>query len=260
MRNNHISYLIEIIRLSFLSLKEYKINFYFAIITQIFSVIPYMLFVFFIGYNFADTVNWESKDFILYSLILITYNTLLMLFTNSHLQSFINYGSFNSWLSKPINIFFTYFFSFSSINFLFFIMNFILLIIYLIYQRFDIYNILYATLFFLLLYIYSTSKTLFIQSFEFIKLGLSNTINIINMPNAIFGTYPSVFFEKNRLFKLFFIFEFFCIGTLIIPTIKGIKIKFLSLQLFILISLTMIFVITTYINWRRGLKKYEAFG
>jgi len=115
-------------------------------------------------------------------------------------------------------------------------------------------------LFFLLLYVYSLTKTLFIQSFEFIKIGLSNTLNVVNLPNGVFGTYPSVFFEKNRLFRLFFIFEFFCIGTLIIPAVKGVAIKFLFLQLFILISLIIVFIVLTYVNWKRGLKKYEGFG
>ena len=100
-----------------------------------------------------------------------------------------------------------------------------------------------------------------ITSFSFYAIGFTKYLyKFENNFFFIMQQYPTPFFKQTIFFYILMFYPFFFIGSLLIPFISGLKIWNVEFQFLILLLLTLLFSIITIINWKIGLKKYEAFG
>ena len=101
----------------------------------------------------------------------------------------------------------------------------------------------------------------FLNSFEFHFKKTGNMLALIYSATYDFLTnYPFQYFMQSKFKYFLFLFGTTFTASLIIPILNNTPVWNLKLQIFILSSLIILLTIGIYINWKYGLKKYEAFG
>lgn len=259
----YINYLIITLKLFAKSLREYKVNFWSSILTEG-TFIPLNLFFFFIFFiNFENVVEWGKEEYILFFFlgnIAFLISGLFIWTRGVHYN--ITTGLLSNYLVRPINHFYQY--SISNFAFPVFpslIINFALFFPLLIFFEIHLINIFYGIILLILIIILNVSFFVFIESLNFIKLGFGE---ILRRPledmSFTFRQYPFKLFENIESKFLLFLFGNIFVSSLLIPLITNKEIWNLNYQLIVLFSLISIFILGTYFNWARGLKKYEAFG
>ncbi|MCA9495510.1 MAG: ABC-2 family transporter protein, partial [Nanoarchaeota archaeon] len=200
-----------------------------------------------------------------YILFIVFSNTIHLfigfIFWGKHLFYMIKSGEINIYLIRPINPFLFYNFRTLSIPaFLFLVVNIFLIIISLIYTNTNIFNLSFIVVFILLIFL-TLILSMFLDSLDFIKLGLSSPFQRIYYRSMeVTRMYPSQFFTTFKYNFLLFLFQGYYLTLVLIPILNGKSIFLFLNELSILIIIILSFSLGTYINWKYGLKYYEAFG
>ncbi|MCA9495511.1 MAG: hypothetical protein KC589_01095 [Nanoarchaeota archaeon] len=253
----------ETLIILFKTFLEYKTNGFSAFLIQIFYASSMILLYYIINLNFSQYIPWKFEDFLLFLFIsFIIFDLGGFLLWDSNLFVAIKKGTLNTILSKPINPFLMNLINGAGSNiYVYFTSDLIILPIIIWYFDIQIVNISLFFIFFLLvLYLHFIFMNL-IQSFEWRYLGISNIfMDIFWKLENLFDSYPEPFFRGSTIYKFLFLFPSFFVGSLLVPTLRGYEVILFNYQISILIFLIILFTFITYINWRYGLKHYEAFG
>ena len=271
MTKNNLSKYFEYFKANFIilfkKLIEYKANFFVCFIEHIIYFSSIVLIFNIIFSNFADVISWKLSDYVLFFVLIdwICASTGIFIWRMPDLRNIIIKGDFNIFFLRPINRFISYFLHNLNGNTLIYtIINPIIHITTLIiFFDIELHNILFGVLIWILVWIGYISLYEFLHSFEFIYKSSSRTMNeVFNELNySLANQYPYQFFNKlNFKTILLIISPLFFVGSLLIPILRNYPIWNLRLQIFILILSIIIFIIGIIINWKIGLKKYEAYG
>ena len=168
-------------------------------------------------------------------------------------------GRFNKYLVRPVNVFIQH--NFEEIYFyelIDIILNLILLGILLFIDN----NLNFLNFYFILfLFLTMLGQFLFwilFESISFIAIGIKNAIDIqLFEINGILKTFPTQFFLNSNL-KFLLIFPNAFVSLTLVEILKGSLVK--SIYLVYLLIIIFVLILLIYINWKIGLKKYEAFG
>ena len=244
---------------------EYKTNLYIGIFLWATFSITTLIFGKILFDNFGDIVNWNFLDYIIFlafSNLIIDMSGLFwydkqlkqIIFKEKKMNFFLNIPGirfFNFSLSKSFNSTIL-----SSIEFSIFIT-------YILYNR--NFNIIFFDELLIscaLIFISYILVFYFLDSFSwrFMELGKVFSENLYDEGNDILRSIPGVFFNKNRLYFLLFLFPTYFVSSLIVPLFQGFIPNYFNIQILIIILLNIFFSIGIFFNWRYGIRKYEAFG
>jgi len=249
------------------NLIEYKANVFMCFIEHLVYFSSIVLIFNIIFSNFSEVINWKLSDYVLFFVLIdwICASSGIFVWRTPSLRHSIIQGDFNIILLRPIPKFLGYFFSNLNGNLLIYtIMNPIIHITTLIiFFNIELHNIFIAIMIWTLVLINFTLMYEFFHSFEFLATSSSRSIKIIfdEINYSLANNYPLQFFNKLDLKGiLLFLSPLFFVGSLIIPILRNYPIWNFQLQIFILLISIIIFITGIYINWRYGLKKYEAYG
>lgn len=242
---------------------EYKVNFWIDFSSQILFLSLGIFFLYLWQINFGDVIGWTFLDFILFFTSIDTIWCLAgIFFWKGNLFNAITRGELNNSLIRPLNPFFAENFGKLELTGLTMtLMNIPILV--LIFSQMEIEIINYFKFIFssLALTIFYITFHYFIHSIEFYFKRSSSLLRKVSFEiHNTLSSYPFQFFQKFNFKYLLMFIPTLYVGSLLIPIVKGTEIWNLELQLLILFSLNLLFSVGTWINWKFGLRKYEAFG
>jgi ABC-type uncharacterized transport system permease subunit len=245
------------------SVLEYKTNFWSAIIIQLFFLGTYVLFLDVFSRNFGDIIGWSTIDFVFFLILVDTVWVLSgIFFWRKSLFFGIKNGLLNNYLLRPINPFVG--FNLSSLDFggmVMFLMNLIFIVYYILSQNIKLLNLSMGVFLIIVVVLCMLLFIWFIESLNFFYKGLSQGIEpIIGSLADISNKYPYQYFKffGYKLWLLFF--PAFFVSSLIMPAIKGDFVFNWEVQLLVLLGFIFFYSLFTYLGWKFGLKRYEAFG
>ncbi|MCA9459382.1 MAG: hypothetical protein KC550_02425 [Nanoarchaeota archaeon] len=258
----NLNFIIESLKLSRKELFEFKSNIYSSILVQTFFYTIMFIFYFILYSNFIGTISLSLNDFILFVIFANTIHLFIgFIFWGKHLLYLIKSGEINIYLIRPINPFIFYNIRTLSVPaFLFMMINIFFISVILIYTKSNIFNFSFIFVFILLI-ILTLTISMFLDSLDFIRLGLSSPFQrIYYRAMEITRMYPSQFFDSFKYNLVLFLFQGYYLTSVLIPILNGRSISLYFNELLILVSIIFIFSLGTYLNWKYGLKNYEAFG
>ena len=244
-------------------MKEYKINTYSSLISNIFKISSLFIFLYIIESNFEELLNWGRIEIIFFSLFSFSIYYLIGVFSHSNaLRKVLLNGKFNVYLIRPVNIFYQHFFLSAKLRRVVSgLVPLIILIFYLIiysdiiWKRFFIGLIfsLYTGLFNLALYKTFESTAFFLKNNAFIWDNFEQI-------QDIYRSFPEPIFTgilKNIAIFIPFVYY----SSYVTEYVFGyIDLNQLIVLGFYATILTLIFVGVIFVLWPSGLKKYEAYG
>ena len=252
----HINFVKEIYVQAFKQLKEYSVNFWSVFVFDIVLFFVYLLFYSVILGISSEFLPWNFLDFILFYFSISLITKLTYFFRIKYFSSKLINGDLNVWRTKPINTFiaismqnkdsaiYTTFLYIFPLGYIFYIgdnSNYFLAFLLLFFSL--IYYIFFIAFF--------QSLAFFIKRNEvFVKT--SNQLHYLNEQFT-----PKVF-EKSLLVFLYFL-PSALFGYFFIEFLNERFEEFFKYNLGIGLSF-LFFIFGTYILWKVGLKKYEAFG
>lgn len=255
MKNN-LTFIIEKFKLALKENSEYKINLWSAFIINIVVIIILILF-FSIFKNLAgDILNWNSYDFLIYTLLILTGSKSHFIFSIRRMKQLLLFGTLNQILSKPINPFI-----FASVNSLkgpvliIFPILFISTLILIYFADYSNY-LLFLSSFCFGFIIYSLTIS-FLESFAFFIKENSFLNLFYQESNRSVRLYTPKLFESFS--KGFYFFPYALVAYFPLQILKGEVDLFFELLPYFFI-LFFVLIIAIYFIWKIGLKKYEAFG
>jgi ABC-type uncharacterized transport system permease subunit len=244
----------------FQSMKEYKSNLYSVFLIQIVFVSISYFIMFLIASNFGDVIGWSYLDFIIYTALIkmITQAVGFFIWGNSISASILS-GSLNTHLLRPTDIKFQYYFSnLSSSAFIFFIFSVLEVIILLLFFDSNFQISLFFLLIIFLLFVYQFLFFQVIETLGFYYKQLDQQILKLIYPiNSTLSSYPIDFFNKMRFKEILFIIVYSLLALLLFPSTYHYD---KNMVLLITLMLIVVFFVIFTLNWKNGLKKYEAFG
>ena len=242
---------------------EYKTNFWSSIIIQVFFLGTYVLFFEAMTRNFGDIIGWNIWDFLLFLVLVDTIWVLsgVVFWSKSLFHSIIS-GELNNYLMRPINIFLGFNFSRLDIGGLvMFAMNFVYILYYIVSQDVSLFSLALGVFIMSLIVLVLLLFIWFVESLNFFYKGLSMGINeIIGNFVGIAQNYPYQYFKSFEYKLLLFFFPIFFVSSLVIPIFKGDSISNIGLQLSILGGFIVFYSFFTFLFWKLGIRRYEAFG
>ena len=257
---NHFNFFIEKNIISKQASKEYKINFYFMLLFDIILFFTTTTF-FYVMLPFINLVlDWTIYDLILvYWLELLTWKILWSHNLRGWNNRLLN-GELNNYITKPINPYFGatsqlmswpntltgFFILFGSLFFMFTHQNYI-------YPFFGFLVFLFGVFMFILYFNFFYSLNFFIKD-------TNNYIyNLSRMPEGIVFDYTPKFFESYKFGFFFFLVPSAIIGFFTIEVLRG-NFDYFNIFYLPILCLFFLLILGTYLLWKFGLKKYEAFG
>lgn len=265
---SNFSHFYQILKISFIitikKITEYKFNFYNGILTQIIHTIFPLIFGKVIINHFGNIINWNFYDYIIFyyfqNLIIVIVG---MFSWDKKINQNIKSGNLNKYLYRPKNQFFNFYTNLNSNVIIYLTFNIIFILpIIIYYTNFNFLAIIISYIISIIIIITYLSIIYFIESLNFYLLNISFYIRkpLKELENT-FRTYPGNFFQNNSIIKILsLIVPIYLIGIIIVPLYKEIIFLKIIKSILICILITIIFGILTHINWKYGLKKYEAFG
>lgn len=244
-------------------LVEYKSNLVSAVIAQVFFLAAYFTFFGVFASQFGDVVGWNKWDFLLYFLF---SDTILMfggIWISKSIEDSLRKGTFNLVLLRPLRISFAYIaHDLNSPVLLMIIINSLLIVPLLIYMKIGLINLIIASFVGVLIFLLYFLLNLGFMSIDFVKIGLGDELRgiIVRQVPSILENYPFPFFLKSKIKYFLLFFPIAYMGSLFIPVIRDKGIWALKLQLGVIFSLIVIFILLIMALWRYGLKNYEAYG
>ncbi len=244
----------------FQTMKEYKANLYSVFLIQIVFISISYFTSFIIASNFGQVIGWNFLDFLVYQvLIRIIYQfSGIFLWGKSISHSIIN-AQFNNHLVMPLNIKLKYYFNnLSSSGYIYILFSLCELLILLIffYQREINYLILLTTLLFLIVYHFLIHQSLETMGFHYKKLD-HQLLRLYYPLTNILSSYPINYFQFFSFRNLLIFIPHSILVFFIFPS--SITISLFTFYV-ILIVVSFLLVLILIINWKIGLKKYEAYG
>lgn len=252
----HLEILLIKINLALKENKEYKINLWNAFIINIIYVLVMSIFYISINPLLEGIISWSNQDFLLFLLLHLFMGKFLIIFSIKGLRFFLLSGEFNVILNKPINTFFHISTQFSGPVFLIFVTLFIITSIAIILEYMK--NVFLFLLFFVLSSVYLVIFFSFFNSFAFFIKNDSFMQEIPRKINNRLKEFTPNVFQKTSIYEYLFIFPSVFGSFILVEILKG-KTYFFS-YLYIVIISFFILSFGTYLLWKYGLKKYEAFG
>ena len=256
----HVDTLLTKLILSLKSLKEYKANFYMMILSDIGSVFTGIIFfMVFLDLTEGFIFDWQRYDFILFSVIAPFSGKLTRLFSLMKLKTLLLRGTLNSFLTKPISVFIqcsmTTLTGGRGVSAM--IMAFVGIVLIL---NGNYTNHLLAFCVWLFGYIYMTTLYTFFATLTFFFKGLPEENHIFATLNTISVRYtPRTFKASDSLYLIITLLPVSTITYFVVETLRGNFNLFLVILPYVVISL-FVFMILDIILWRKGMRRYEAFG
>jgi len=245
-------------------ISEYKANTYSALLAQIFYYITQILILYIISDNFGDVIGWNFYDFIFFFLLFDLVETIAGFFIwgIDSFRKVIQRGELNAYLNKPINRFIAYNFRiFSAGGTPMLFIGLLAFIFAIIFLDIKLYNIFFGIIIATLIIIFQIFNRKFAESINFWNFGIAMIFRRLIFEGQMLSVnYPADFFKSKIIRTAFSIVPLFFISSLLLPTLRNKEVWSLELQLILLISLNLFFIIITFVNWHYGLKKYEAYG
>ena len=243
---------------------EYKANTYSAILAQIIYFVSQFLVLFVISSNFGDVIGWSFLDFVFYLLLFDFVETIAGFFIwgRSDLKSMIVKGELNCYINRPLNKFICFNASiFSAGGTIMLFITSIFLVFFILFFNVELYNILFGIFIAFLIIIFHIVLRKFVESINFFNFGVSYFLReTVYRSQRIFTNYPAKFFQGGFFRIIFMIIPLFFVSSLLLPVLRNKEVWNLNLQIFILVSLIIVFGFGIFIFWKFGLKKYEAYG
>ena len=243
---------------------EYKPNFYIGIILWTTFNIGILIFGKVLFDNFGDIVNWTFLDYIIFiAFSSVLYDTSKLFWFNKGIKhNIFVLKKLNFFLSIPGIRFFNFSLSKSFNATIFLLIDFLIYITYILFNRkFNIIfldELLLSSFLIILLYI---SCFYFLDSFSFKLMEFGNTLSKLSWDlNKTLKQFPGVFFNQNGFYFLLFISPVYFVSTLIVPLFQGYIPNYFYTQILIIILLNIFFTIVIFFNWKNGLKNYEGFN
>lgn len=256
----NLNYLITKLYLCLKSLKEYKIDLYFSLISNfVFLIVYYVFYIIF--FNFIGILNWNNSDYLLFFVACWIGSLNSLNFSLRNFHKTLLEGNLNRYLCIPINKYLGACLDTTSGKNLFtVILNVIVFVLIVFFVKYNVFLLLFSLL---LLFVGSFSFAIitnFIFVFSFYFKGIHLLYNSF-FKEVIYlnEKFTPVLFEKNIFKSFFYMLPSAFYGYFVIEVLKGNFDKLLVyLPYFIILNLLLI--ILTYLIWKKGIMKYEAYG
>lgn len=249
--------------LMFKTLKEYKINTFGALIDQIAFLVIFFLFFTVLYVNFGNDIGWSHLDFLLYMMVLdIILVSQGLTYWGKNLKRDVLDGELIIYLKNPLTPFFSYeFANISTYAGLMLAIDAMIFPILLFVAHIPLYTIALGMILLLLLCGSFIVFKMFLRSTVFISFALADVgFELEQRLFRTLQTFPSPFFSNSILWNLFLVYPLFFAGSLLVPIFTQKPVPYLEIQIYTLIIVLIVSSIGTYINWKYGLKRYEAYG
>lgn len=244
----------------FQTMKEYKANLYSVFLIQIIFVSISYFTSFIIASNFGEIIGWSFIDFLVYQAIIkIIYQFSGIFLWGKSISYSIIYAQFNNHLVMPLNIKLKYYFNnLSSSGYIYILFSLIELLILLIffYQRELNYSLLLFTVIILMIYHFFIHQSLETMGFHYKKLDTA-LLKLYYPITNILSSYPINYFQFFKFKNILIFIPHSILVFIIFPSSITISLT-LFYVIFIIIILSLITIVI--LNWKLGLKKYEAYG
>jgi len=244
-----------------LKLIEYKVNVYSIILegTIWFSVAFFLLSIF--SDILTDIVDWQIYDYFVFFMLADFIGVFGRFVAEKRLVYNLLTGKINFYLNKPMKPFFLYYFSdFNTGIFSGLLMSFIInLVLHIFYWGEYNFTFLFFFLIFLLI-LMEIFFIMFMDSFSFYAKSLNLNKVLEPLKYGLLLRLPYDFLKNFRFSNLFFLFSFYFVGALLIPILKNQEASYIILYILLICSFIILFLTGTIINWKLGLRRYEAFG
>ncbi|MCH8519161.1 MAG: ABC-2 family transporter protein [Nanoarchaeota archaeon] len=240
---------------------EYKANLYSSLIAAITDTFL-SIFIFLIFIELTESFSMSINEIIFFILIKQTGLDFFWALQKGKYKVFnmVTKGDFNLLLTRPVNIFILYTFrEFKARWLIISILYFVVLFLFVLVIGEDIFKFLFVALFSILCYGYLLISIIYgAESFGFFKINVKG--NQIGGLNLTLAGFPPTIFEQFTYRFFLFLFPLILFGVSTFYYFGRISLDYFLFSILIAIVLSIVFNLATYIMWKIGLKKYEAFG
>ena len=252
----HVDFMKQIYIQAFKQIREYPANFFSIFYFDIVLTIVYLLF-YSVFQNLASLfLDWTYIDFILFLISISLVTKSMYFFIILGFRDKLLSGELNLWKSKPIHPFIGIS-SRSKDGAIYTTFIFVpFLIFFCLYGDYE--NIFLGFFLLILSLIYYVVYIDFLESLAFIMKENSFMIRIGKDVAYLNERFTPKVFENSLLFILFYL-PTALFGFYFIELVNG-RYDYLIQHMFGIILFFLFFLFGTYVLWKIGLKKYEAFG
>lgn len=248
------------LKLLMLENKEYKINLLMGIISNIMLFITIMIFYFIVGGLFLKEYGFRNIDFVLMFILLLFSSLSWRLFSNKDISRYLKSGEFNKMLTLPINTFvFQTPLSIKGVGLVNIMITSSIAIIILVFNySYENYVYGFIVLFFGNILQFAVLNALFSFSFFMKENMFLHRLYYGGITRSV-EEFTPIAFSQSPIFLIMALLPASIYGFWSVEAFKG------NLEMFntILIASCIgvgIFSFIIYLNWKYGLKRYEAFG
>ncbi|MEC8339844.1 MAG: ABC-2 family transporter protein [Nanoarchaeota archaeon] len=259
-----LTYLKEGLVIKLKEFTEYKANSYTGLFFSIIYLISLLTFGLIFLSNFQDLLGWSKINVLFFVVISGFFATLGGIFSfGLNLKGALLEGTFNSYLNKPVNVWFQFQIKSIVTSFLgpFIFYTITLLSLIIIYSELFLFlNILKFFVFGFLGMLFFILTFHFFVSIHFFMKEATYFLRSYLLPQRMFDMFPAIIFKGNlKIFSYFFANVFYGVyATQVLFDLISFEEFIFLLSLLIIINIVLIFGI--YFMWKKGLEKYEAFG
>lgn len=260
----YLNYFYEYTLREFKYLKEYKTNLFLAILTNAAYTFTFALLYVVFANEFFEIFNWGYKEFLFFNFNAGFFSVFAGSFWfGSNLKRKLLNGELNIYLTKPMPIFWQYFFHtsflFIAVSSLFHFLGIMLFFIFDIIE----FNFLNFLIVFIFSFMSSFFYVLVYRMFDSISFFIKDNkvfFDNYHAISSIFSNYSAhIYTNFLKYVSLFFAVAYF--GSYATQFYFGNIDLYQLLLLFLnLLLLSLILILVIYLLWYYGLKKYEAFG
>ena len=258
----NINFIKECLIISLRKIVEYKVQFYSGVISSIsfLFISIFSLLVFRENFGFLNLNLNVILFFVLFYQLIISIFLIFYRGSKSSLFILLVRGDINNYLTKPIVVLVQFIFKNIKIRWLInSIFYFIVILIFLYFQ--DLSFSKFFLIFFLSLIIcyFFIVSMLFVDSLSF-YCNMTPFLNFFMEANLGMGRFPPIFFDKFEYKNFLFLLP---LSLVVFPTLYYFDLigsNYLFWILIICLILSIILTFLTLVVWKKGLKRYEAFG
>ena len=251
----------ESIIIGFKQAIEYKANLFSSLIAAITDTII-SIAVFLIFVELTQSFAMTIYEIIFFVLIKQAGLNFFWTFQKGKFKVFTmtTRGHFNMLLTKPINTFILYVFKELKIRWcIVSILYFLALLLFIILISENILMFLFVSLLSIICYGYLLISIIYCaESLGFFKMNVKG--NQIGGLNLRLSGFPPTMFEQFTYRIILFLFPLILFGVSTFYFFGRIGVDYFLLSILIATILSILFNLVTYILWRIGLRRYEAFG
>lgn len=259
--NKNLEFIKENIKIGFKEFTEYKADFYSSISLTLIDSFITIIFILLFDSLFS-TFNLSFVEALFFIFLKQAGLDSFWCFQKGRLRVFkvTTLGIFNSYLTKPINIFLFYMFKGIKVRWIIIsLIYFVFLIILIIKYNLNFIHFLFVSIPSIVIFGYlMISIIYFFESLGFFKFEIQG--NKIGLFNVSLSSYPPTLYEQFNYKLIFFFFPLVLFGVSTLYYFNRISIEYFATTLLISSFLAILFNVLTYYIWKIGIKRYEAFG